>query len=90
MLNESGENEHTVLYSLGEGDAFSFSTVENDVFYVDLSYGLYCTEECFTLCPLSEIFYHKWMLNYVKNIFASTEIMCGFILQFVNVVYHID
>ena len=47
----------------------------------------------FPLCSLSEDFLnHKWMLNFIKNIFFIywdyDHIV--FILQFVNVVYHID
>ena len=40
---------------LEEGDAFSFPTVEM-MFSVDLSYGLYYTEECFLYAHFPEIF----------------------------------
>ena len=42
----------------------------------------------FTLSPLSEEFYHKWVLNFVKNFALSIGWSYGFIIQFVNMVYH--
>ena len=44
----------------------------------------------FPLCPLSG-FYHKWVLNFVKNIFCIYwDNQMVFILQFVDVVFHTD
>ena len=46
----------------------------------------------FPLCPLSrELFYHKWVLNFVKSFFCIYwDDHVVFILQFVNVVFHSD
>ena len=47
----------------------------------------------FPLCLLSGefFFYHKWVLNYVKSFFCIYwDDHMVFILQFVNIVYHID
>ena len=35
-------------------------------------------------------FYHKWILNFVKNFFALIEMIMTFILHFVNMMFHID
>ena len=36
-------------------------------------------------------FYHKWMLNFVESFFCiSGDDLVVFILQFANIVYHID
>ena len=54
-------------------------------------YDLYWVEVCFLYGWFLRIFYRKWMLNFVEMFFY---IYCVdhlvFILQFVNVVYHID
>ena len=42
------------------------------------------------LYPLLLSFYHKQVLNFIKGFSASIEIVMIFILQFVNVMYHID
>ena len=56
MLNRSGKSGHPCLVPDFKGDAFSFSPLRI-MFAVGLS--LYA---CFL-----EGFYHKWMLNFVKN-----------------------
>ena len=45
----------------------------------------------FPLCVLSEGFCQKWVLNFVKSFFCIYwDDHMVFILQFVNMVYHID
>ena len=43
---------------------------------------------CFQLCW--KLFYHKWVLHFVKSFFWSIEMIVIFIICFVNVAYHID
>ena len=45
----------------------------------------------FPLCLHLERFYHKWVLNFVKSFFCIYwDDHMVFLLQFVNMVYHID
>ena len=51
----------------------------------------YIEELYFFYTQFIDSFYHKWKLNFVKSLFCSIEmILWFFILEFVNVVYHID
>ena len=66
---------------------YSFSPL-NIMFAVSLSYyvEVYPLYACFL-----ESFYCKWMLNFIKSFFCiNWNDHIGFILQFVNMVYHID
>ena len=66
-------------------------TVENDICCGFVIYGLYYVEVRSLYAHFLERFYHKWVLNFVKTLLASIEMIIWFlILQFVNMVYHID
>ena len=54
-------------------------------------YGLYYVEVCSLHAHFLKSFYYKWMLNFIRSflcIFWGDFII--FILQFVNMLYHID
>ena len=54
-------------------------------------YGLYYVEVGSLCAHYMESFYQKWMLNFVKSFFGIySDDHIVFILQFVNVMYHID
>ena len=56
-----------------------------------VAYGLYYIEEGFLYAHFLEIYYHKSIINFVKCFFSIYwDDHMGFILQFVNVVYHSD
>ena len=61
---------HRATVEILRGNALSFSLL-SIILAVGLPYiyGLYCVWGMFTLCPLSGEFYHKRILNFVKNIF---------------------
>ena len=45
----------------------------------------------FPLCPFLKSFNHKWVMDFVKSFFCIYwDYHVGFILSFVNMVYHID
>ena len=54
-------------------------------------YGFYYIEVEALYAHFLESFYHKWVLNFVKNFFSiDWDDHMVFILQFVNMVYHSD
>ena len=86
-----------ILFLISEGMLSAF-TIEYDVSYGVIIYGLCYVEVCFFyvhfLESFLESFYHKWMLNFVKSFFFFSCIFWDdhmvFILQLVDVVYYID
>ena len=91
MLNSSGETGHPCLVPDFRGNAFNFSPLRI-MFAVGLSYIAFII---LRYVPSSHafwrVFYHKWMLNFVKGflcIYWDNHMV--FIFQFVNVVYYID
>ena len=62
------------------------------MFAVDLSYMAFTVLRCVFSMPIFwRIFYHKWVLNFVKLRFdIYWDYHMAFIFQFINVVYHID
>ena len=73
------------------GDMLSVFTIEDNVCCAFVIYRFYYVEVCSLYSCFLESFCHKWMLNFVKGflyIYWDNHIL--FIVQFVNVVYHID
>ena len=91
MLNSSGESGHPCLVPDFRGNAFNFSPLRM-MFAVGLSYMTFTILRYVPSMPAFWIvFYHKWMLNFVKGFFCIYWYNhMVFIFQFVNVVYHID
>ena len=75
MLNNSGKNGHACLVLDPRWDAFSFSPLRI-MFAVGLSYYV---EEGSFYAHFLKSFNHKWVLNFVKGFFASTEIIIWFL-----------
>ena len=67
MFNKSGESGHPCLDSDLRGNAFSFSPLRMMFAFV---YDLYYVEESSLCAHFLESFYHKSVLNFVKNIFC--------------------
>ena len=89
MLNSSGESGHPCLAPDFRGNTFSFSPLRIMV-AVGLSYIAFIMLRYVPSIPAFwRVFYHKWMLNFVK-MFIYWDKHMAFIFQFVNVVYHID
>ena len=90
MLNKSGEWA-PLSCSWSERECFQLFAVENDVNcgFVLYIYSLY-VEICSLYAHFLESFNHKWILNVTRGFYCSYWDDCiAFILQFVNVVYHI-
>ena len=91
MLNSSGESGHPCLIPDFKGNVFNSSPLRIK-FAVGLSYMVGIMLRCIPSMPTFwRVFYHKWMLNFVKGflcIYGGNHMV--FIFQFVNVVYHID
>ena len=65
--------------------------MENDVCCGFVVYGLYDVEVGSLCAHFLESFYQKWVLNFVESFFCICwDDHMVFILQFVNMVYHID
>ena len=90
MLSNSGESGHPCLVPDLNGNAFSFSPLR--MFAVGLFiYGLYCVEVGSPWAKFFKRFYPNWMLNFVKGSFCIyLDYHIAFILQFVNMVCHIN
>ena len=91
MLNSSGENGHSCLVPDFRGNAFSFSSLRI-MFAVGLSYMAF---SIFSYVLSMPAFWRVFIINRCwilsKAFCTSIEIIiCFFIFQFVNVVYHID
>ena len=91
MLNSSGESGHPCIVPYFRGNAFNFSPLRI-MFAVGLSYMAFIMLRSVPSMPAFwMVFYHKWMLNFVKGflcIYWDNHMV--FIFQFVNVVYYID
>ena len=93
MLNSMVRGGTLVLYlTLGEMlSIFHHCGIEDNICCVFIIYGFFYVEVCSFYACFLENFYHKWMLNFVKGflcIYLDNHMV--FIVQFVNVVYHID
>ena len=90
MLNSSGESGHPYLVSDFRGNAFNFSLLRIMV-ALGLSYMAFIILRYVPSMPAFwRIFYHKWVLNFVKGFLCMYwDNHMVFIFQFVNVVYHI-
>ena len=93
MLNGSGESGYPCLVPDFRGNAFSFSPLRIMFAFIMRVIELLLCWGMFLLFLLSGgiIFYHKWMLNFVKGflcIYWDNHMV--FIFWFVNVVYYID
>ena len=86
MLNSSGESGHPCLIPGFRGNAFSFSPLRI-VFAVGLSYIAFIMLRYVPSIPAFwRVFYHKWMLNFVKGFLCICwDNHMVFIFQFVNV-----
>ena len=86
MLNSSGENRHPCLVPDFRGNAFNFSPLRV-MFAVGLSYMSFIMLRYVPSMPaFRRVFYHKWMLNFVKGSFCIYwDNHVVFIFQFVNV-----
>ena len=81
MLNNSGENGHPCLIPDFRGNAFNFSPLRI-TFAVGLSYMAFIMLRYVSSIPAFwRVFYHKWMVNSVKGILASIEIIIWFYLS---------
>ena len=70
---------------------FQFFTIDNDVSYRFFIYGFYYVEVSSLSTYSPETFYHKWVLNFVKNLFCIYwDDHMVFIFQSVDVMYHTD
>ena len=91
MLNSNGESGHPCLVPDFRGNAFNVSPLRI-LFAVGLSYiALIMLRYVPSIPAFWRVFYHKWMLNFVKGflcIYWDNHMV--FIFQFVNVVYYID
>ena len=67
MLNSSGESEHPFLVPDFKGNGFNFSPLRI-MFAVGLSYIAFIMMRYVPSIPTFwRVFYHKWMLNFVKG-----------------------
>ena len=93
MLNSSSESGHPCLVPDFRGNAFNFSPLRI-MFAVGLSYIAFIILKYVPSIPAFWrffIFYHKWMLNFVKGfVCIYWDNHMAFIFQFINVAYHID
>ena len=91
MLKSSGDSGHPCLLPDFRGNAFSFSALRI-MFAVGLSYIAFIMLRYVPSIPAFwRIFYHKWVLNFVKGFFwIHWDDHVVFNFQFVNIVFHID
>ena len=93
MLNSSGESGHPCLVPDFRGNAFNFSPLRI-MFAVGLSYRAFIMLRYVPSIPAFWrvfFFYHKWMLNFVKDFLCIYwDNHMAFIFQVVNVVNYID
>ena len=75
MLNSSSESGHSCLIPDFRGNAFSFSPLRI-MFAVSLSYIAFIMLRYVPSIPAFwRVFYHKWMLNFVKAFPSSIKII---------------
>ena len=69
-----------------------------DVNYGLITYDLYSVEITFSLHALCKVFYHKWMLTFVRSSFCiSLEMFIGFLsfnllmpfITFLQILHHV-
>ena len=73
------------------GKWFQFFTIEDDVGYGFVIYGLSYVEESSLYAHFLQGFNHKWALNFGESFpFIDWDDLMVFLLQFVNILYHID
>ena len=90
MLNKSGESGHPCLVPYLRGNAFSFSLLSM-MLAVGLSYMAFIIFKYVPSVPIFwRVFNHTWILNFIKSFFIYWDDHMAFILQFANVMYHID
>ena len=92
MLNSSGESGHPCLVPWLQGKCFQFFTIE-DVCCEFIINAFYYVEVCFIYaCFLGEFFIMNGCCIFSRACFLCIYLdnHMVFILQFVNVVYHID
>ena len=91
MLSKTSKSGYSCLIPDLRGNAFSFLLLRINVFWEFVVYGLYDVEVGSLYAHFLESFSHKWVLNFVKNIFCIyVNDHLIFILQFIEVVYHTD
>ena len=91
MLNKSGESGHPYLFPDLRGNDLVFHLRMNDVCCGFVIYGLFNVEVGSLCAHLLERFYHKWVLNVVESFLCIYwDDHMGFLLRFVNMVYHVD
>ena len=79
LLNRSGESGHPCLVPDFRGNAFNFSPLRI-MFAMGLSYIAFIMLRYVPSMPAFwRVFYHKWMLNFVKAFSASIEIIIWFL-----------
>ena len=91
MLNSSGESGHPCLVPDFRGNVYNFLPLRI-MFAVGLSYiALIMLRYVPSIPAFWRVFYHKWMLDFVKGFLCIYwDNHMAFIVQFVNVVYYID
>ena len=70
MLNSSGESGHPCLVPDLRGNAFSFLPLRIMFAVWFIIYGYCYVEVCSFYACFLESFYHKWVLNFVKDFFC--------------------
>ena len=91
MLNSSGESGHPCLVPDFRGNVYNFLPLRI-MFAVGLSYiALIMLRYVPSIPAFWRVFYHKWMLDFVKGFLCIYwDDHMAFIFQFVNVVYYIN
>ena len=91
VLNNNGESGQPCLVPDLRGNVFSFHHWGQCWLWVCHIWPLLLCWGRFLNAYFLESFYHKWMLNFVESVFCIYwNYHMVFILQFVNMVYHID
>ena len=78
MLNYTGESGHLDLIPHLKGNAFRFSPLRI-MFAPDLLYMTFIMLKQFLYMPISWSAYHKYVLNFVKNLYPFLVIIIGFL-----------
>ena len=90
MLNIVAKVDTLVLFLI-LWRMLSVFTIENNVCYRLVIYGVYYVEVGSFYAHFLKNFHHKWVLNFVKGFFfIYQDHHMAFIFQFVNTVYHTD
>ena len=78
MLNDTGESGHLYLIPHLKGSAFRFSPLRI-MFAPDLLYMTFIMLKQFLYMPISWSPYHKYVLNFVKNLYPFLVIIIWFL-----------